>query len=65
MIVSVAKISSELAAEIDGQLIEGTTRYFNPVTDAADNNIISLNEAQHLDPEQFEVIRWNPKPVTE
>lgn len=65
MVISVAKISSELADQIDGQQIEGSSRVFNPVIDANGNYIISFNEAQHLEPENFESIRWVPKPIEE
>lgn len=57
-IKTVAKISSELAEEIRGNNVSYTQ--FNPIQDAENNWIISLLEAQYLEPNQFEIIIFNP-----
>lgn len=57
---SVAAIDHETAEEISGlEYFEGVL--FNPIKDADDNTIISLQEAQYLDLSKWEVIEFNPK----
>lgn len=74
-IKSVAKITPELAygvettdengetylsGGIDGTTPEGSYRAFNPVVDGNGNIVISLQTAQYLEADQYEVIDWIP-----
>ena len=56
--MTVAKISPELAEEIENTPVVPNGRLFNPVVDGNGNTVISLVEAQYLTPEQFEPITW-------
>lgn len=65
MIKTVAKISPELAEQIAGTQAEGAPTLFNPVLDGNGNTIISLQTAQYLDADQYEVIEWVQPQETE
>jgi len=56
--MTVAKITPELAGEIDGTPVLPNGRLFNPVIDGNGDTIISLVEAQFLRPDQFEPVEW-------
>lgn len=59
--MKVAKITSEKANEIRGQKCGFS--HFNPVQDKDDNWVISLETAQYLDENEYELIDWQPKEV--
>ena len=63
--MKVAKITPELAAQLRGKKPAGCSTLFNPVKDADGNDIICMDMAQHLAPEQYEVIDFKPVVVEE
>ncbi len=62
--IQVGKISVETADEIRGTIFNGDI-FFNPVQDFYDNWVVSIHETQFLDPSQYEIIDFKPKPPPE
>lgn len=57
--MQVAKISAEKAQSLVG-VYYTPSMIFNPVQDGNGDWIISLQEAETLDPSEYEIIEWVP-----
>ena len=62
--IQVGKISLETANNIRGELFNSGI-IFNPVQDFYNNWVVSIHETQFLDPSEYEIIDFEPKPAPE